>query len=165
VQVLYYLAIAACLLLIFGLWLMRGVFGRWTGSRNIARALRRLPDDRPALERQFFEVAASSGKPRGLTWKSCEFDDVALLARDRATADLYALVRVTIAFEATPAGGMEEVEAVGNLRCATALFEWRANAWTSQGRAMFNLEPHEAIEHYRKMLEPIECDIRMTKKA
>ncbi len=150
------LFIAALVLLLLGLWLLRGVVGRWSAKRRVERAVRCLGPARSALEAQFFESAAKSGSPRGLTWKSCDFSDGAVLARDRATADLYALVGVTIAFEATPGGEMEEVEAVGNLRCATALFEWKNNAWTSHGRAIFNLEPYEAIEHYQEMLEPLE---------
>ena len=145
-----------CLLLAVGLWLVRGIFGRWRSHRQVNQALRSLDNARPALEQRFFEIAASSGKPRGLSWKSCDFDEGILLARDLVTANLYALVRVTIAFEAIAGGEMEQVEAVGNLRCATALFEWKKGAWSTQGRAIFNLEPHEVIAHYPKMLERVE---------
>ena len=44
-----------------------------------------------------------------------------LLARDRANGELVGLAGVTIGFEAVDGGGMEEVEAVGNLRAATAI--------------------------------------------
>ena len=59
----------------------------------------------------------------------------------------------TISFEAIPGGGMEDVEAVGNLRYATAFFVHRNNAWTTDGRAAFNLEPPEALKHYEKSLQ------------
>jgi hypothetical protein len=62
---------------------------------------------------------------------------------------------VTIRFEAIPGGGMEEVEAVGNLRAATAVFNWDGRRWSTQGRAVFNLEPREVLERYRDSLDPI----------
>ena len=109
---------------------------------------------REGLQRQFFEAAASSGKPRGLAWKSCQFHDGALFAVDRASGELHALVGVTIGFEAIQGGGMEEVEAVSNLRCATAVFAVRKGEWTTEGRAVFNLEPHEVLDRYGDSLEP-----------
>ena len=50
---------------------------------------------------------------------------------------------------------MEDVEAVGNLRAATAVFDWKGGDWTTQGRAVFNLEPHEVLERYGESLEPV----------
>ena len=62
---------------------------------------------------------------------------------------------MTISFEAIEGGGMEEVEAVGNLRAATAVFTWKNGQWTTQGRAVFNLEPREVLERYRDSLDPL----------
>ena len=67
------------------------------------------------LEAAFFRAAAASGKPRGLAWKQCAFQQGVLMARDRANGELVGLVGVTIGFEAIEGGGMEDVEAVGNL--------------------------------------------------
>jgi hypothetical protein len=50
---------------------------------------------------------------------------------------------------------MEEVEAVGNLRAATAILTWSADRWTTAGRAVFNLEPEEVIRHYSNNLERV----------
>ena len=50
---------------------------------------------------------------------------------------------------------MEEVEAVGNLRAATALFTHDGREWTTQGRAIFNLEPREVLERYKDSLDAI----------
>src|SRR5207244_4369946 len=110
---------------------------------------------RPEYQQQFLAAASATGKPRGLAWKQCELQDGLLLARDRATGDLVALVAVTISFEAIEGGGMEEVEAVGNLRAATAVFNWNGRQWTNQGRAIFNLEPREVVERYGESLDPI----------
>jgi hypothetical protein len=68
---------------------------------------------------------------------------------------LVALVGVTIGFEAIEGGGMEDVEAVGNLRAATAVFTHNGRDWTTTGRAVFNLEPREVLERYRSSLDPI----------
>jgi hypothetical protein len=100
-------------------------------------------------------AASATGKPRGLAWKQCDLQDGLLLARDRATGELLALVGATISFEAIEGGGMEEVEAVSNLRAATAIFSWNGREWTTQGRAVFNLEPREVLERYGKSLEPV----------
>jgi hypothetical protein len=124
-------------------------------SRRVERALRSFVRDRGTLESLFFEKAAASGKPRGLAWKSCAFQNGVLLARDRANGEIVGLVGVTIGFEAVEGGGMEDVEAVGNLRAATALFTCNGGEWTTAGRAVFNLEPREVLERYRGNLDPV----------
>jgi hypothetical protein len=56
--------------------------------------------------------------------------------------------------EAVEGGGMEEVEAVSNLRAATAVFSFdEKTRWTTDGRAIFNLNPAEAIQYYQANLE------------
>jgi hypothetical protein len=124
-------------------------------ARRVKRAGRQFARDRAVLESTFFQKAAASGKPRGLTWKSCAFQDGVLLARDRANGELVGLVGVTIGFEAVEGGGMEDVEAVGNLRAGSAVFTYNGREWTTDGRAVFNLEPHEVVERYDKSLDPI----------
>src|SRR5438094_10504853 len=66
--------------------------------------------ERDRLHDQFLEVANATGKPRGLRWVDCEFGDGYELARDRQTRQLFALVPVTISFEAVEGGPMEGVE-------------------------------------------------------
>ena len=108
---------------------------------------------REHLEARFVQLAAASGKPRGLEWVDCEFDDDVVYARDRRSGDLTAFVAVTIGFEAVPGGGMEEVEAVGNLRAATAVFRSVRGNWSTDGRAIFNLNPTEAVRYFHDDLE------------
>jgi hypothetical protein len=124
-------------------------------ARRVDRARRQFARDRAGLESVFFAKAAASGKPRGLAWKSCAFQDGVVLARDRATSELVGLVGVTIGFEAIAGGGMEDVEAVGNLRAATAVFTYGGGAWTTSGRVVFNLEPDEVLERFGTELDPI----------
>ncbi len=108
---------------------------------------------RERLEHRFFELAAASGKPRGLRWADCDFADDVTYARDRGLrGELQAFVGVTIRFEAIEGGPMEDVEAVGNLRAATAVFRFDGTLWRTDGRAIFNLNPAEAIAYYHESL-------------
>jgi hypothetical protein len=149
------LLIAAVVVAAIAAWLFFGVIRRALFSKRIDRALGQMKCHRDAYRGQFLSAAAASGKPRGLAWKNVDFNEQFLLARDRANGDLVGLVGATISFEAVPGGGMEEVEAVGNLRAATAVFTHDGGDWTTQGRAVFNLEPREVLERYRDSLEPI----------
>jgi hypothetical protein len=142
-------------LLILVAWLIWALVRPTLFARRMERALREFVRDRQKLESLFFEKAASTGKPRGLSWKSCAFQNGVMLARDRANGEVVGLVGVTIAFEAIEGGGMEDVEAVGNLRAATAVFTWDGSEWTTAGRAVFNLEPREVLERYRDNLDPV----------
>ena len=107
------------------------------------------------LRQEFLAVAAATGMPRGLRWKDFNLNEARLFARDLATGELIALVSATISFEAIAGGDMEGVEAVGNLRFATAVFVHRHGQWTTDGRVIFNLEPSQACEHYRDALVPV----------
>ena len=124
-------------------------------ARRVRQVEREFAQNKKQLESKFFEDASRSGKPRGLAWKQCAFQDQLLTARDRANGEIVGLIGVTIGFEAIKGGGMEDVEAVGNLRAATAVFTHNGRAWTTQGKAIFNLEPREVLERYRDSLAAI----------
>jgi hypothetical protein len=108
------------------------------------------------LEADFLTRATSTGKPRGLRWADCDFDDDVAFARDRKTGRYRALVGVTIRFEAIAGGGMEDVEAVDNLKAATVVFRLDGPHWEADSRARFNLSPTQTIEHYHHELETVE---------
>ena len=110
---------------------------------------------RPQLQETLRAAASATGKPRGLLWKACDLHPGQLFARDTATGELIALVGVTVSFEAVPGGEMEDVEAVGNLRSATAVFIHRRGAWTTDGRVVFNLEPEQAMACFENRLQPL----------
>ena len=126
----------------------------WT-IQHRRRARKRFREQRERLEARFFDLAAASGKPRGLRWTDIDFEDAVCFARDRDRGHLLALVAATISFEAVEGGGMEEVEAVGNLRAATALFHLEGKWWNTQGRVFFNLEPNEAISRFEGRMEQV----------
>ncbi len=132
-------------------WLWR----RWRAAQLQAqRQLARLQfaDERAELEAMFLKAAAATGKPRGLAWEKCQLGDDHVFAVDRVTGELFAMVGATISFTAIPGGDMEDVEAVSNLRYATAVFVYRRGSWHSNGQAMFNLEPAQAVQHYEESL-------------
>jgi hypothetical protein len=120
-----------------------------------ARAREAFRLQRERLEARFFDAAAATGKPRGLRWKVCTFESSMELVRDRATSLLLALVPVTISFEAIEGGPMEGVEAVGNLRSATAVFIYERGHWTTAGKAVFNMDPAQTIAHFTGQYEKI----------
>ncbi|HEV3146490.1 MAG TPA: hypothetical protein VGZ47_21565 [Gemmataceae bacterium] len=122
---------------------------------QIGRARESFHLQRERLEQMFFQAAASSGKPRGLRWRQCEFGPTLELARDKHSGELIGLVPVTISFEAIAGSDMEGVAAVGNLRSASAVFVFRKGQWVTNGRAVMNLNPVEAIQHFHKHYEGI----------
>ena len=124
-------------------------------ARRVRRVTQEFARNRKDLESKFFQAASLSGKPRGLAWRQCAFQDGIALGRDRANGEIVGLVGVTIGFEAIKGGGMEDVEAVSNLRAATAVFTHNGREWTTQGKVIFNLEPREVLERYRESLIPI----------
>jgi hypothetical protein len=122
-------------------------------ENQLARARRDFHRQRERLEAKFLMLAARSGKPRGLDWVRCDFEDDVIYARHRQSGELSAFVGVTIGFEAIEGGGMEDVEAVGNLRAGTAVFRVERGHWQTDGRALFNLTPAEAVDYYQDNLE------------
>ena len=126
------------------------------GRFNLERARKLFHLRREWLEAKFFTLAANSGKPRGLEWVECDFEDAVSFARDRHTGKLRALVGVTIRFRAVEGGGMEDNPNVHNLRAASAVFLLDGEDWSTDGRVLFNLNPLQAIEHFRQELEVVE---------
>jgi hypothetical protein len=145
--------LALAVLLIGWLW-------NRSNAGDVSRARRALERQRPALHQELFHRATASGRPRGLRWKSCDFDASAVLARDQVSGQILAFVGVTISFEAVAGGPMEDVEAVGNLRAGTAVFTYARGKWASDGRVLFNLDPQDAMRRYEGRIEPLTplCD-------
>jgi hypothetical protein len=111
---------------------------------------------RERLEAEFFRAAAATGKPRGLRWQACEWSPAIAFARERRTGQLAALASVTIQFEAVEGSDMEGLPAVGNLRNASAVFFFHKGQWMTVGKAIFNLNPDEALAHFQGQYEKVE---------
>jgi hypothetical protein len=124
---------------------------------QVERARELFVLQRERLEAKFVSAAAASGKPRGLRWKDCSFENELELARKRKTGELVALVPVTIQFEAVEGSDMEGLPAVGNLRNASAVFFFHRGHWLTVGKAVFNLNPAEVIQHFKNQYEHVQA--------
>jgi hypothetical protein len=141
------------LILLAGAFLVRQWLQGWSKGNATRQAQACFAPQRAQLETLFLEAARASGKPRGLRWKTCEWESDVLFARERRTGQLTALVGVTIQFEAIEGGDMEGVAAVGNLRNATGVFFFDRGQWRTIGRAVFNFNPKEALDHFQGLYE------------
>lgn len=147
------IAVTGAALAIVGLLMRRRLAAAHLRATRQA-AMRGFAALRPELAPAFLAAAGATGMPRGLRWKACELGQDVQFATDRTTGELFALALATVSFEAISGGDMEEVEAVGNLRTVTAVFVYRDGGWTTDGRAVFNLEPAETLARYGESLQP-----------
>ena len=124
-------------------------------AREVKQAVRLFRLQREQLEAKFFDLASMQGKPRGLRWLDCEWHDEVTYARDLNSGLLTAFVAVNISFEALEGSDMEEVEAVGTIREAAALFHFNSGRWGTGGRPLFNMNPEDAVVRLQGQFEPV----------
>jgi hypothetical protein len=147
--------IGAVALLVIAVVLLRKPVRAWRERREADRARTEFRRQREVLEAKFFDLAARSGKPRDLRWVDCDWLESVTYARDRKSGLLTAFVAVNIRFEAIEGGDMEGVAAVGNIRDAAAVFHYERGNWGTGGRALFNMNPVDAIERLQGQFEPV----------
>jgi len=123
--------------------------------REARRAIQLFHQRREMLEAKFFDMAQSLGKPRGLKWIDCEWFDNVTFGRDKTSGLLTAFVGVNIRFEAIEGGDMEDVAAVSTVRDAAALFHFHQGSWGTGGKALFNMNPQDALEKLVAQFEPV----------
>jgi len=134
---------------------------RWLPSRRpipesrLAEVRRDFHRQRERLEAKFVQLGSYPVKRDTPRWTDCDFEDEVAFARNRSTGELTALVGVTIAMEDLDDRAAKNGEAVGNLRAATAVFRFHSGHWETDGRAIFNLTPFEALRFYQRDLEMI----------
>ncbi|QDU38802.1 hypothetical protein Mal4_31320 [Maioricimonas rarisocia] len=132
---------------------------RWVQQIEARRAVQRFRIQRETLEAKFFDVASATGKPRGLRWKRCDWQAPVTFARDLQSQLVTAFVSVEIHFDAIEGGDMEDVEAVGTIRDAAAVFHYRAGTWGTGGKALFNMNPSEAVQRLEGQFEPLNIEV------
>jgi len=142
-------------LVVVGVW--KPIRKRWQ-AKSASRAVSVFRFQREQLESRFFDMAASRGKPRGLRWVECEWLPPVTFARDLTSGLLTAFVSVQIRFEAIEGSDMEDVEAVGMVRDAAAVFHFGQGRWGTGGRALFNMSPRDALERLDDQFEPVSGD-------
>jgi hypothetical protein len=145
--------IAVAVVLVIALLLLFYRIGRGV---NAAQARQQFQQQREHLEADFFRLASTSGKPRGLRWIGCDWENLLAFARDRQSRQLAAIAGVTIRFEAIEGGDMEGLPAVSNLRNASAIFFHDGRRWFATGRVVFNLNPDEVVGRFGEQFERIE---------
>ena len=128
---------------------------RWRRRSRMQTAIRMFRLERESLEAKFFDLAAASGKPRGLRWVQCDWQRPVTFGRDVRTRLLTAFVSVEIHFEAVEGGDMEDVEAVSTIRDASAVFHFSHGHWGTGGKALFNMNPSEAIARLDGQFAPV----------
>jgi hypothetical protein len=151
----WWVVVGLAVLGVLALTLFRRPLRRLGGDIQFERARESFNLQRERLELKFLSAAAATGKPRGLRWKQCIFEGDPAFARDRRTRQLVVLVSVTVKFEAIAGSDMEGLPAVDNLRNASAVFFFHAGQWHTSGKAVFNMNPGEALHHFRNQYEPI----------
>jgi hypothetical protein len=127
--------------------------GARAGSPVEAR--QRFVAQREQLQAAFYRAAGTSGKPRGLRWKSVDWQPGVELVRDKQTRQLAALIGVTVAFEAIEGSDMEGLPAVGNLRHGSAVFFYHKGGWHTTGKTIFNLMPDEVVARLAAQYERV----------
>jgi hypothetical protein len=128
-------------------------------DREARTALAQFRYQREYLEARFFDLASRRGKPRNLRWKDCQWQSEVTFARDAESGLLTAFVAVNISFEAVEGEDMEDVEAVGLLRDAAAIFHFQDGVWGTGGRALFNMNPADALERLQGQYLPLGIEV------
>jgi hypothetical protein len=147
------LTVVVVSLVVAGL-IWRPLHNSWRKAR-FAEARRDFHRQRERLEAKFLQLGIAGGKSGAPNWLDCDFDDDVAYARNRSSGELSALVAVTIAM-----GSLQPDDELGpstsdDLRSATAVFRFHRGHWMTDGRAIFNLSPTEAIHFYHRELEMV----------
>ncbi len=126
---------------------------------RFARARKCFHVQRERLEAKFVQLASANAKPDSPRWVDCDFEDDVAYVRDRSTGELSAFVGVTVAMNEFdgPLTGFGDL--VGNLRAGTAVFRFDRNHWETDGKAILNLSPAEAIRYYQDLLEMVDQEL------
>ena len=120
---------------------------------KFAQARRSFHWERERLEARFLRLGLVSNRPDAPRWTDCDFDDDVTYVRDRSSGELSAFVAVTI--EVRDNCCLKSVDATESFRDATAVFRFDRGHWKTDGRAIFNLSPTEAIHFCQRDLEMV----------
>jgi len=129
---------------------------------RFARARRSFHLQRERLEARFVQLASVDAKPGGPQWEDCDFDDDVAYVRNRKTGELSAFVAVTVAiddFGSEDGPPLGAADLLRNLHSGTAVFRLERGGWVTDGRAILNLTPSEAIRFYQNDLEIVDQEL------
>jgi len=129
---------------------------------RFARARKSFHAQRERLEARFIQLASAHARPNGPQWNDCDFDDDVAYVRNRKTGELSAFVAVTVAVDDMDTGEGTfggAADLIRNLHAGTAVFRLERDRWVTDGRAILNLTPSEAIRFYQNDLEIVEQEL------
>jgi hypothetical protein len=128
-----------------------------TMSREVqfSKAKKFFHTQRERLEAKFINLASKRSKSESPKCSDCTFADDVSYVRNRTTGELSAFVAISVAMENVDSNALNNGEAVSNLQLGTAVFRFDRDHWETDGRAILNLSPSEAIRFYRKDLEKV----------
>jgi hypothetical protein len=141
----------AVVLLLTGLLYFSGPVWRAIREARFARIQREFHAQRERLEAKFIHLAATRAKRGSPRWEDCEFADDVSYVRHRLTGELSAFVAVSISIEESP-GSLNFLggDAVSKMQLGTAVFRFSRNRWETDGRAILNLTPKEAVRYFQR---------------
>ena len=150
-----WLAVVAIVVAIACLW-----YSGRKGSTlvRLSQAKRRFHVEREQLEAKFVRLAAGRSKLDARVWVDCSFADDVAYVRNRTSGELSAFVAMTIASDDLDQPRRATSETVGNLQAGTAVFRFDRDHWVTDGRAILNLSPGEAVHFFREDLEIVAED-------
>ena len=127
------------------------------GLARFRDARRDFHRHRERLEAKFVQLGTAPTREDCPRWTEVDFDDDVSYARNRANGQISAFVAVTIELEDPDDELLSVLDsselADENRRAATAVFRFDNGHWDTDGRALFNLSPAQAIRFYHHELE------------
>lgn len=117
----------------------------WDEWRTPVDVVAQFRSQSAAMIAAFIRRGSDSGLPRGLSWLGAEVTGAAVFVQDRDTGFVVALLPTVVRFEPVPGSDMVDVPHARDPRPVVALFTYQRGAWTTTGRAVFNLTPDEII--------------------
>ena len=155
------LAVGAILAVVVLIWRPMRAASR---QARFAETRRDFHVQRERLEAKFVQLASANAKPNGPNWADCEFDDDVAYVRNRSTGELSAFVAVTVTVTLGDLDGLGDSptgvgDLIGSLRTGTAVFRFDRSHWETDGRAILNLTPAQAIRLYQNDLEVVEQEL------
>jgi hypothetical protein len=138
-------------LFLIGLLYFWGPVWRAIHEARFVRIQREFHTQRERLEAKFVQLAIAHSKPESPRWEDCEFADDVAYVRHRVTGELSAFVAVSITSEDVADGaGFSTGDAVGKMQLGTAMFRFHHNHWETDGRAILNLTPKQAVRYLQR---------------
>jgi hypothetical protein len=137
---------------------------RRLGKRSVRRPpwaiiKRRFHAQRERLEAKFVQLAATSHNAETRRWAGCSFADDVAYVRSRATGELAAFVAVSISPDDTESADYVGPDSRRSTQAGTAIFRFDRDHWETDGRAILNLNPAEAVRHYRDEFEVVSQEV------